>query len=50
MKRRFKPVDAFGAQPGVWERQYARVLDHDAVDLGYRLVVAMGCSILAGDY
>jgi SAM-dependent methyltransferase len=35
---------------GVWERKYARVLDHDAVDLGYRLVVAMGRSISAGDY
>jgi hypothetical protein len=41
MKRRFKRVDVLGAQPGVWERKYGRVLDHDAVDLGYRLVVAM---------
>jgi hypothetical protein len=49
MKRRFKRVDVFGARPGVWERKYARVLDHDAVDLGYRLVVAMGRSTSAGD-
>jgi hypothetical protein len=33
---------------GAWERKHGRVLEQDAVDLGYRLVVAMDRSTQDG--